>query len=135
MVNVNNERVTNIIKEINQEKALKYASKNDVNGENFLRMVLEGDSNYKNDYITNIYDKFLHESKEFNHIKSWENSFDQEPEIFNRYKQYRTPHKVASPTIQSISKNEYSLNKLKESFNNMTDTLRNIKMATKIRPK
>lgn len=98
-------------------------------------MVLEGDSKNKNDYISNIYDKFLHESKEFNHIKNGEVNYEYEADIAMRYKQYRTPHKANSPTFQSIAKNEYSLNKLKESFNNMTDTLRNIKKATKIRPK
>ena len=131
----NNERVKNIIKEINKEKALKYASKNDINGENFLKMVLDGDTRYKNDYINSIYDKFLYESKEFNYVKNSEGNYEIEQNLSTMQTQYKAHHKIMSPTLSNISQNEYSLNKLKESFNNMTDTLRSIKNQTKIRPK
>ena len=121
----------NTIKKINQEKALKFATKNDENGENFLRMVIGGDSSVKSNYINSIYNKYLNESKDIQNVKSFENSFEMDQELVKSPTHFKTKNNFASPKNNTIVQNEFSIKLLQESFNNMTDTLKNIRKANK----
>lgn len=127
----NNEKVKNTIKKINQEKALKFATKNDENGENFLRMVIGGDSTVKSNYINSIYNKYLNESKDIQNVKSFENSFEMDQELVKSPTHFKAKNNFASPKNNTIVQNEFSIKLLQESFNNMTDTLKNIRKANK----
>ena len=94
-------------------------------------MVIDGDMTNKNKYINSIYEKFLTESKEINWVKNSENSFDVDQDLISSPTHFKTPYKWMSPGSNSIVQNEYSIKMLKQSFNNMTDTIKNIKKANR----
>lgn len=60
----NNERVQNIIKRINEDKAIKHASNHDQNTENFIRAIIsQKQSDHRNTYFENMYKNYLNETK------------------------------------------------------------------------
>ena len=59
-----NPRVENTIKQINENKAIKHATRNDANGENFIRNYLvQNESSKHKAYFENMYDRYLNKAR------------------------------------------------------------------------
>lgn len=106
-----NQRVNNIIRNINKEKALKHAAKNDSNSEAFLRTFVYDHSEGDNEYFETIYNKYLTDSRDFmgrgisNHVYN-ENFSSMSPTRLNNNGHNRT---IQSPQLRYAKENELSM--------------------------